>query len=211
MTNFEIFKKKITSSTNLSFLKNGGAGKNLYFDLKANNPYNFYLYSIFTIFFKIMEDGRPWLDMAHVTACLNKLDAGVSEKVCLMSRDEQNVLVVSYSELRQCLDQSFSECIHSHRNSNVPSSVASATMGGYNWWWIVKTWDFFVKFHENNFTWFSQERTTVFILFFKKSILYYFWHVFHWHIFLSVNNFPFFAKFFTKFYDPTFCTTIFVQ
>ena len=151
-----------------------------------------------------MEDGRPWLDMAHVTACLNKLDAGVSEKVCLMSRDEQNVLVVSYSELRQCLDQSFSECIHSHRNSNVPSSVASATMGGYNWWWIVKTWDFFVKFHENDFTWFSQERTTVFILFFKKSILYYFWHVFHWHIFLSVNNFLFFCKVFHKILWPNF-------
>jgi len=143
--------------------------------LKANNQYNFYLYSIFTFFLKIMEDGRPWLDMAHVTACLNKLDAGVSEKVCLMSRDEQNVLVVSYSELRQCLDQSFSECIHSHRNSNVPSSVASATMGGYNWWWIVKTWDFFVKFHENDFTWFSQERTTVFILFFLKKYTVLFW------------------------------------
>ena len=82
------------------------------------------------ILFQIMEDGRPWLDMAHVVACLNKLDSGVSDKVCLMSRDEQNVLVVSYSELKQCLDQSFSECIHAHRNTPTATSGAS-TMGGY--------------------------------------------------------------------------------
>ena len=74
-----------------------------------------------TLILQIMEDGRPWLDMAHVVSCLNRLDAGVSDKVCLMSRDEQNVLVVSYSELRQCLEQSFSECIHAHRAQTGPN------------------------------------------------------------------------------------------
>ena len=49
---------------------------------------------------QVMEDSRPWLDMAHVVACLNRLDAGVPDKICLMSRDEQNVLVVSYGELK---------------------------------------------------------------------------------------------------------------
>ena len=63
-----------------------------------------------------MEDSRPWLDMAHVISCLNKLDAGIPDKVCLMSRDEQNVLVVSYAELKQCLEQSFNECIHVSRH-----------------------------------------------------------------------------------------------
>lgn len=52
-----------------------------------------------------MDDNRPWLDMAHVVSNLNKLDAGVSDKICLMSRDEQNVLVVSYTELKRCLEQ----------------------------------------------------------------------------------------------------------
>ena len=28
-----------------------------------------------------MEDSRPWLDMAHVVASLNRLDAGVPDKV----------------------------------------------------------------------------------------------------------------------------------
>ena len=33
------------------------------------------------VFHQVMEDGRPFLDMAHVIACLNRLDAGVPDKV----------------------------------------------------------------------------------------------------------------------------------
>ena len=71
---------------------------------------------------QVMEDGRPFLDMAHVITSLNRLDAGIPDKVvhqlifaqnrlhpafqvCLMSRDELNVLVVSYAELKNCLEQ----------------------------------------------------------------------------------------------------------
>ena len=32
-------------------------------------------------------------------------------QVCLMSRDEQNVLVVSYAELKNCLEQSYGEVL----------------------------------------------------------------------------------------------------
>ena len=79
---------------------------------------------------QIMEDGRPWLDMAHVVSCLNKLDSGLNEKVCLMSRDEQNVLVVSFAELRNCLDQSFTECVQAHRtSSSVSNSASSVSLG----------------------------------------------------------------------------------
>lgn len=61
------------------------------------------------VFHQVAEDGRPWLDMAHVVHCLNKLESGSQEKICLMSRDEQSVLVVTYAELRHCLEQSFEE------------------------------------------------------------------------------------------------------
>jgi len=82
------------------------------------------------VFHQIMEDGRPWLDMAHVVSCLNKLDSGLNEKVCLMSRDEQNVLVVSFAELRNCLDQSFTECVQAHRtSSSVSNSASSVSLG----------------------------------------------------------------------------------
>jgi len=63
------------------------------------------------VFHQVTEDGRPWIDMAHVIQCLNKLDAGVPEKVCLMSRDEQNILVVSYAEIKHCFEASFNEVL----------------------------------------------------------------------------------------------------
>ncbi|KAK7789628.1 hypothetical protein R5R35_012326 [Gryllus longicercus] len=63
------------------------------------------------VFHQVTEDGSPWVDMSHVVQCLNKLDAGVSDKICLMSRDGQSILVVSYAELKHCLEQSFSEIL----------------------------------------------------------------------------------------------------
>lgn len=61
------------------------------------------------VFHQVTDEGNPWLDMAHIVQCLNKLDVGVPEKISLVSRDEQSVLVVSYAELKHCLDQSFGE------------------------------------------------------------------------------------------------------
>lgn len=33
------------------------------------------------LFHTVTDDGRPWLDHAHILQCLNKLDAGTTEKV----------------------------------------------------------------------------------------------------------------------------------
>lgn len=33
------------------------------------------------LFHSVSDDGRPWLDHAHIVQCLNKLDAGTLEKV----------------------------------------------------------------------------------------------------------------------------------
>ncbi|CAG9558806.1 unnamed protein product [Danaus chrysippus] len=61
------------------------------------------------IFHSVTPDGRPWLDRAHVAAALNNLDGGNLDKVELMSRDEQSVLVVSYAELKHCLENAYEE------------------------------------------------------------------------------------------------------
>ncbi|XP_063837259.1 PAN2-PAN3 deadenylation complex subunit PAN3-like [Ostrinia nubilalis] len=61
------------------------------------------------LFHAVTEDGRPWIDQAHLAHCLNQLDGGTNAKVELMSRDEQSVLVVSYAELKHCLEQAFDE------------------------------------------------------------------------------------------------------
>ncbi|CAJ0596625.1 unnamed protein product [Cylicocyclus nassatus] len=61
------------------------------------------------VFHQVTESGKPWMDMAHIVQCLNKLDAGVSEKVQLVSRDGNNLLIVSYGDLRRCLETAFRE------------------------------------------------------------------------------------------------------
>ncbi|KHJ85868.1 hypothetical protein OESDEN_14396 [Oesophagostomum dentatum] len=69
------------------------------------------------VFHQVTESGKPWMDMAHIVQCLNKLDAGVSEKVQLVSRDGNNLLIVSYGDLRRCLETAFREL------STMPSVV----------------------------------------------------------------------------------------
>ncbi|KAK7203687.1 PAB-dependent poly(A)-specific ribonuclease subunit PAN3 [Myxozyma melibiosi] len=68
-----------------------------------------YLLKLFRdyVFHQTDESGHPVLDMGHVLRCLNKLDAGVEEKVMLVSRDEQSCLIVSYKELKNCVDVVF--------------------------------------------------------------------------------------------------------
>ncbi|XP_068206142.1 PAN2-PAN3 deadenylation complex subunit pan3 isoform X1 [Palaemon carinicauda] len=81
-----------------------------------------YLLKLFRdyVFHQVTDDGRPWLDLGHVVSVLNKLDAGSPDKICLMSHDEQNILVTSYSELKRCFERSFNELLQaasSHKTS----------------------------------------------------------------------------------------------
>lgn len=61
------------------------------------------------VFHQVDADGRPVLDLGHILTCLNKLDAGVDEKVQLVSRDEQNVFVVSYREVKRGFEAAWGE------------------------------------------------------------------------------------------------------
>ncbi len=40
-----------------------------------------------------------------------QLDAGVPEKISLVSRDEKSVLVVTYSDLKRCFESTFQELL----------------------------------------------------------------------------------------------------
>jgi PAB-dependent poly(A)-specific ribonuclease subunit 3 len=61
------------------------------------------------LFHQVDANGFPWIDMAHIIQSLNKLNAGVPEKICLSSRDDDIVVLVSYAELKRCVEASFSE------------------------------------------------------------------------------------------------------
>ena len=70
-----------------------------------------YLLKLFRdfVFHQCNEEGAPILDWAHVAEALNKLDAGLPEKVVLMSRDEASMLVVTYADIKQCLESTYGE------------------------------------------------------------------------------------------------------
>lgn len=77
------------------------------------------------VFHSIGVDGNPILDLSHVLTCLNKvsdrfraqearsswlmkqLDAGLDERIMLVSRDDQSCLVVSYREIKSCIEAAY--------------------------------------------------------------------------------------------------------
>lgn len=68
------------------------------------------------VFHQIDANGNPVLDLGHVVSCLNKLDAGSEEKICLVSRDEQNCFVVSYREVKRGIEAAFQDLIKAGRS-----------------------------------------------------------------------------------------------
>ena len=51
------------------------------------------------VFHSVDENNQPVVDLAHVITCLNKLDAGVDEKLMLVSRDSSVCFVTSYKDV----------------------------------------------------------------------------------------------------------------
>ncbi|KAJ2788941.1 PAB-dependent poly(A)-specific ribonuclease subunit 3 [Coemansia guatemalensis] len=79
-----------------------------------------YLIKLFRdyVFHTVDSNGKPVADMAHVIGNLNRLDAGSHDKVMLMSRDEKSCLVVSYAEIKRCIEDAYQELRSSTRNWN---------------------------------------------------------------------------------------------
>lgn len=69
------------------------------------------------VFHQVNAEGKPVTDLGHVLACLNKLDAGIEEKITLVTRDEQNVIIVSYRDLKRGLEAAFQDLMRAGRRS----------------------------------------------------------------------------------------------
>ncbi|KAJ6001405.1 hypothetical protein N7522_006632 [Penicillium canescens] len=67
------------------------------------------------VFHQVDAQGDPVLDLGHVLMSLNKLDAGTDERITLISRDEQNIFIVTYKELKKSLESSFQALMKSGR------------------------------------------------------------------------------------------------
>lgn len=67
------------------------------------------------VFHQVDHEGRPVLDLGHMLTCLNKLDAGIDERIQLVSREEQNVFIVSYRELKRGVEAAWGELSRGNR------------------------------------------------------------------------------------------------
>ncbi|KAF1986396.1 PAB-dependent poly(A)-specific ribonuclease subunit PAN3 [Aulographum hederae CBS 113979] len=61
------------------------------------------------VFHQVDAQGKPVAELGHVVGALNKLDTGTEEKICLVSRDEQSVFVVSYREVRRAIEGAWAD------------------------------------------------------------------------------------------------------
>ncbi|ORY67440.1 PAB-dependent poly(A)-specific ribonuclease subunit PAN3 [Pseudomassariella vexata] len=66
------------------------------------------------VFHQVDSSGHPVLDLGHMISSLNKLDAGIDERIHLASRDNQTVFVVSYKELKKMVANCFNELAKPH-------------------------------------------------------------------------------------------------
>lgn len=67
------------------------------------------------VFHRVDANGHPVVDMGHIIACLNKLDAGIDEKMMLESRDGQTAFVVSYREVKKQVASAFADLLKNQR------------------------------------------------------------------------------------------------
>ncbi|KAI1392178.1 uncharacterized protein F4822DRAFT_425389 [Hypoxylon trugodes] len=71
------------------------------------------------VFHQVDAQGNPVVDLGHIISCLNKLDAGIDEKIYLTSRDHQSTFVVSYKELKKQAQGAFNDLF---KASNKPQT-----------------------------------------------------------------------------------------
>ncbi|XKL59696.1 hypothetical protein PGB90_000712 [Kerria lacca] len=94
-------------------------------DLSVDQPWtetsDRYMLTLFRdyLFHQMSEDRRPWMDINQIIHSLTKLMVGSTEKVrfhtidfepiCLVPQNEESVLVMSYEDIKQCFERSYSQ------------------------------------------------------------------------------------------------------
>lgn len=61
------------------------------------------------LFRQMNDDGQQVVDMGHVVHSLNRLDMGEASQLLLASPDESTVLVVTFADLKLCVENAFAE------------------------------------------------------------------------------------------------------
>lgn len=61
------------------------------------------------VFHQVDANGSPVVDLGHIITNLNKLDASSTQMIRLTSRDEQDIMIISYKELKKAVEVAFGE------------------------------------------------------------------------------------------------------
>jgi len=61
------------------------------------------------VYHQIDEQGHPVLDLGHIVHSLNRLDSGDPEKILLMSRDAHTMIIVTFEDIKRCLEAAWVE------------------------------------------------------------------------------------------------------
>ncbi len=77
----------------------------------------------------------PVIDLGHILHSLNKLDAGEEESIILTSRDQCNLLIVTFADVKRCLEEAFSELVSidqgtAMQQQHMQNDVTGALFGG---------------------------------------------------------------------------------
>ncbi|KAA3674178.1 PAB-dependent poly(A)-specific ribonuclease subunit 3 [Paragonimus westermani] len=56
-----------------------------------------------------------FLDLAHIITTLNKVETGSGERLYVVNQDGQNMIIVTYADIKQWLDASFAHLVDRHR------------------------------------------------------------------------------------------------
>ena len=86
-------------------------------DLRWSETGDRYIIKLFRdyVFHQVDHECRPVLDLGHMLTCLNKLDAGIDERIQLVSSEEQNIFIVSYRELKRGVEAAWGDLSRGNR------------------------------------------------------------------------------------------------
>ena len=69
------------------------------------------------VFHQVDGMGHPVLDLAHILACLNKLDAGSEEKILLTDREDQFCVIVTFREMKRAIEGAWGDLMKASRGN----------------------------------------------------------------------------------------------
>jgi hypothetical protein len=79
---------------------------------------------------------KPVLEVGHIISSLNKLDAGSTEQMILCSRDNKDLIIVSFADVKRCLEKAIADLaeqagVNAYDKQSSSQAAAAMSYQGY--------------------------------------------------------------------------------